>query len=97
MFWRAGRGRCGGARLLEENAMSERGWIATCPLCKWSALVFTREGAEAARSAHERLRWHQGVTVQSTAESAKAQAALRAAIHWENGPDGGRITAPKGG
>lgn len=77
--------------------MSERGWIATCPLCKWSALVFTREGAEAARSAHERLRWHQGVTVQSTAESAKAQAALRAAIHWENGPDGGRITAPKGG
>ncbi len=43
--------------------MSEDGWVTACPVCKWSALVFTREAAEAARSAHERLRQHQGVTV----------------------------------
>ncbi len=42
--------------------MSEHGWIATCPVCKWSALVFTREAAEAARSAHERISKHRGVT-----------------------------------
>ncbi len=48
--------------------MPERGWVATCPVCKWSALVFTQEGAEAARSAHERMSKHRGVTVQSTAE-----------------------------
>ncbi len=48
--------------------MPERGWVATCRVCRWSALVFTREVAEAARSAHERMSKHPGVAVHSTAE-----------------------------
>ena len=48
--------------------MSERGWVATCPVCKWSALVFTREGAEAARSAHERMSKHRGVAAHPPTE-----------------------------
>lgn len=48
--------------------MPERGWVATCPVCKWTALVFTREGAEAARSAHERMSKHRGVTALPASE-----------------------------
>lgn len=47
----------------EVGTMSEDGWVTTCPVCKWRSLVFTREAAEAAGSAHERFRHHQGVTV----------------------------------
>ena len=43
--------------------MPEDGWVTTCPVCKWRALVFTQEAAEAVRSAHERFREHRGVTV----------------------------------
>ena len=48
--------------------MSERGWIAACPVCKWHGLVFTQEAAEAARSAHERINGHRGVTVHPATE-----------------------------
>lgn len=48
--------------------MRERGWIAQCPVCKWAALVFTQEGAEAARSAHERMNNHRGVTAHPATE-----------------------------
>ena len=47
--------------------MPERGWVATCPVCKWSALVFSKEGAEAAKLAHERMSKHRGVTAQPAA------------------------------
>jgi hypothetical protein len=47
-----------------------RMWKAACPICKWSTLVYSQEGAQAAKLAHEQIKGHKSVTVQPVEERA---------------------------
>ena len=44
--------------------MDTRMWKAACPTCKWSTLVYSEEGAKAAKLAHEQIKAHKNVTIQ---------------------------------
>jgi hypothetical protein len=47
--------------------MIESAWKAMCPMCKWSALVYSEEAAHALKRAHEQIKGHRNVAIQPAA------------------------------